>query len=74
MSLIIKQEIANTTEVLCEQISARLKVRKMKREKSKSLSTSSVCTDGARLDIAAFGVQGMRKLSLMLRFLTPLPL
>ena len=40
----------------------------------KSLPTSSVCTDGARLDIAAFGVQGMRELSLMLGFLTPLPL
>ena len=38
MSLIIKQEMAYTTEVLCEQISAQLKVRKMKREKSKSLS------------------------------------
>ena len=38
VSLIIKQEIAYTTEVLCEQISARLKVRKMKRVKSKSLS------------------------------------
>ena len=38
MSQIIKQEMVYTTEVLCEQISARSEVRKMIREKSKSLS------------------------------------